>query len=129
MKKEYLEILDLPHYEPKHHPRMSLDARAAQFSPFAALTGFDDELDEAARRTERESEIGESDAQEIDCMLHLLSEKKREAAFTMFVPDAKKEGGSYRVVRGVIKRIDTVGKTVILQDGTTLPMAQLKKIE
>ena len=129
MKQEYLDIIDLPHFEPKRHPRMSRENRAAQFSPFAALTGFEAELDEAARLTETENEVGEFDAQEMDWTLRELAEKPREATFTMFVPDAKKEGGSYRVVRGTVKRVDPVMRTVTLEGGIVLNMAQMRDIE
>ena len=129
MKQEYLAVIDLPHFEPKRHPRMSRENRAAQFSPFAALTGFEAELDEAARQTETENEVGEFDAQEMDRTLRELAEKPREATFTMFVPDAKKEGGSYRMVRGMVKRVDPVTQTVTLEGGTVLRMEHIRNIQ
>ncbi len=108
---KYDDIIDFPHPEPRTRPRMSMHARAAQFAPFAAVHGHDTAVAEAERLTDRRIELDECEMARIDSALQLLQERIGEqptASITYFVPDERKEGGSYRTVTGTVKRIDTV---------------------
>ena len=94
---------------------MSMLDRAAQFSPFAALTGYGDAIDEAARVTEAQIELDDSERQEIDRVLREAYETGSPVEITHFVPDERKAGGAYVVTAGVIKAIDPVNCVVELQ--------------
>ena len=97
----YEDILHLPHPTSKKHPRMSMEERAAQFSPFAALTGFGGVIQETGRLTDRRVELGESDRAELERTLNFLDSQEEEhplVQVTYFLPDERKEGGSYVTV-------------------------------
>lgn len=113
--KSYDDIINLPHHVSKKHPQMSMLDRAAQFSPFAALTGYGDAIDEAARVTEAQIELDDSERQEIDRVLREAYETGSPVEVTHFVPDERKAGGAYVVTAGVIKAIDPVSRVVELQ--------------
>lgn len=110
------------HSRPKsNHPKMSMHDRAAQFSPFAALTGHNDAINETARRVERKIELSEEKREELGRKTDLILENPdSEIEFVYFVPDKKKEGGSYVTVRGVVKNIDTIERKITLTDGTAI---------
>ena len=102
--RDYSDIIDLPHHQSRVHPRMSLLNRAAQFAPFAALTGYGDAIDEAARMTDRRVELSEAEQQELNAKLKRLGARlPAQAEITYFVPDARKNGGQY-VTRSVTVR-------------------------
>lgn len=129
---EYADILHLPHRESPNHPRMSLHDRAAQFSPFAALTGYEAAVEETARLTEARLEMSEDKKQMLDEKLRLLletSDRPVSVCITYFVPDAHKAGGAYVTVTGRIREIDAFGKSLILTDQRTIPLADLWEIE
>ena len=111
----YDDIINLPHHVSKKHPRMSMLDRAAQFSPFAALTGYGDAIDEAARVTEAQIELDDNELQEIDRILREVYETGSPVEVTHFVPDERKAGGAYVVTAGVIKAIDPVSRVVEFQ--------------
>ncbi len=118
-RKIYADIIDLPHHESQKHPHMSLYDRAAQFSPFAALTGYEDMVAEEARETKTKSDLMESDAEDIDRKLAAISDQLSRgihpvAEITYFVPDDKKSGGEYVTVKEEIKRIDAAFRKLIL---------------
>lgn len=113
--KNYDDIINLPHHVSKKHPQMSMLDRAAQFSPFAALTGYGDAIDEAARVTEAHIELDDSERQEIDRILREVYETGSPVEVTHFVPDERKAGGAYVVTAGVIKAIDPVSRVVEFQ--------------
>ena len=113
--KNYDDIINLPHHVSKKHPQMSMLDWAAQFSPFAALTGYGDAIDEAARVTEAQIELDDSERQEIDRVLREAYETGSPVEVTHFIPDERKAGGAYVVTAGVIKAIDPVNRTVELQ--------------
>ena len=113
--KNYDDIINLPHHVSKKHPQMSMLDRAAQFSPFAALTGYGDAIDEAARVTEAQIELDDSERQEIDRILREVYETGSPVEVTHFVPDERKAGGAYVVTAGVIKAIDPVSRVVEFQ--------------
>ena len=113
--KNYDDIINLPHHVSKKHPQMSMLDRAAQFSPFAALTGYGDAIDEAARVTEAQIELDDNELQEIDRILREVYETGSPVEVTHFVPDERKAGGAYVVTAGVIKAIDPVSCVVEFQ--------------
>ena len=121
MTGPYDDIIDLSRPVSKKHPPMPMSKRAAQFLPFAALTGFEGEIAEAARLTESVPELGEDALLALDEQLSLLRQRLREepeVTITRFVPDEKKAGGRYETLRGCVRRLNEVERTMILADGT-----------
>ena len=119
MNDKYKDMLFLPHPDSSRHPRMPLQDRAAQFSPFAALTGYDDALKETARLTEHFAELDEDKKQEIDRQLFYLQQHQKEhpkIKITYFVPDPRKEGGSYTVREGSVKKMDENERCLWIED-------------
>lgn len=117
----YSDIIDLPHHKSDKHPHMSLYDRAAQFAPFAALSGYDDMVREEARYTEKREQLSESQADNMNRKLsviqtELVAGRHPELTFLIFIPDKCKEGGSYRSISGRVKRIDFVRRRAILYD-------------
>lgn len=130
--RNYDDILELPHHVSKIHPQMSLADRAAQFSPFAALTGHEEAILETARLTEEFIELDEGRKEQINEKLQYLRENQAgrpEIAVTYFQKDTRKSGGAYVTVRGQVKRIDEHECQVILTDGTGIAMEQIFSIE
>lgn len=132
---KYDDIIHLPHPVSTVHPQMSLMDRAAQFSPFAALTGHEAAIRETERLTDEWVELDENRKEQLDERLRMirkyLSGRKDEQGshgeyplpeirFTYFQPDGKKSGGAYVSVSGRVKKIDEYGHYVILEDGTAL---------
>ena len=101
---------------------MSLADRAAQFSPFAALTGYDDLITESARWTMERPELDESEKERLGRRLRYLFESGAEASFLRFVPDGSKPGGAYCTEHGILVRYDGIGRTVTLDSGLTIPV-------
>ena len=128
----YDDIIDLPHHVSETHPPMSRADRAAQFSPFAALTGYDAAVRETARVTERRIELDEGVKAELNarlnCILEHLSEHP-QVSITYFMPDEKKSGGAYRTVTGAVRKLDSFAKTLTLVDGTVVPMEEMIHVE
>jgi hypothetical protein len=128
----YDDIIHLPHPTSKKHPRMSMAERAAQFSPFAALTGFDGVIRETGRLTDQRVELGESDREELERRLNYLDAQEREhplVQVTYFLPDEKKEGGAYVTSQGRLKRIDPVEGGLLLEGGGWIPIGEIVWIE
>lgn len=118
--RRYDDLLNLPHHVSVVHPHMSLYDRAAQFAPFKALTGYEDDVAETARLTDDRMELDEERIEQLDVRLQLLEERLAEApvvSLTFFVPDECKDGGSYETVSGIVKKIDTVRRVIVLRDG------------
>lgn len=116
----YADIIDLPHWESPTRPKMNLYNRAAQFSPFAALSGYDDIIQEEARITGTWIEPGESLKEQIDRKLNLIAEAiasrhKPAVRIKYFIPDMKKDGGEYITEEGTVRKIDPVSQRLILQ--------------
>lgn len=112
----YDDMLDLPHYQSAARPHMSMVNRAAQFSPFAALTGYEDEVRETARLTCKKAELSDPEKERLNQTLRFLSDhpdKHPTVSITHFIPDSKKAGGNYRTDTGIVKRIDPVQKKVV----------------
>lgn len=128
---KYDDIINLPHHVSARHPQMSLADRAAQFSPFAALTGHNAAIRETARLTEEFAELDEGRKAEMDEQLQLIKEnqsQKPEIEVTYFQPDLTKNGGAYMTFRGRVKRVDEYNRRIIFTDGTALPMETLFSI-
>ena len=128
----YEDILHLPHHVSKDRPHMSMLDRAAQFSPFAALTGFDDEIRETARLTETKTELSEEGKARIDRELRYLNlhvDEEPEADVTYFVRDRRKSGGCYVTETVSLKKIDPVRMALILTDGRRIPIEDLFSLE
>lgn len=122
-REQYGDIIDREHYVDPNHPPMARLNRAAQFSPFAALTGYEDLIDEAARHTEEWAEPDDSAKEEIARRLNvLLAAAPAEVTVTWFVPDGKKSGGAYRTVAGKIRRYSETGKRLYLDSGEAIPL-------
>lgn len=124
----YGEIINLPHHEPTTRPRMPRLNRAASFSPFAALTGHDALINEAARLTERRIELADSAIEEINAKLQLavgLSDSGFETTVTYFLPDDKKEGGAVLEHTGRIKKVDELERLLVFTDGTKIPIGEI----
>ena len=128
----YDDIIDLPHHVSETHPPMSRADRAAQFSPFAALTGYDAAVRETDRVTERRIELDEGVKAELNARLNCILEHLPEhpqVSITYFVPDKKKSGGAYRTVTGAVRKLDSFAKTLTLVDGTVVPMEEMVHVE
>ena len=119
-KIKYGDIIDHEHHTSPRHPRMSRLNRAAQFSPFAALTGYDELITEAARETQSRISLDEDRKSELNEKLVYLLGRGRElcADFRVFVPDSRKDGGEYAVIRGRIAGYNEIGRSIHLEGGT-----------
>ena len=129
---KYDDIIDLPHHVSERHPRMPMLDRAAQFSPFAALTGYDAAIIETARLTDQKRELTEEQKQEISKGLRELRERiKNDPAVTVtfFQPDGRKSGGAYRTVTGEAKKVDAYLGVLLLTDGTVIPFDSILSLE
>lgn len=128
----YDDIINLPHHVSPNRRRMSNVERGAQFSPFAALTGYEAAVEEAARLTDGKKELTEEMKAIIDAKIQAISEHpdaEPQVTITYFRPDERKEGGAYVRVTGAVKEIDRIGKTIVLTDKTRIPMEQIREIE
>jgi YolD-like protein. len=129
---KYDDIINLPHHESAKHPKMPALDRAAQFLPFAALTGHNAAILETARLTNSRIELDETRKEELDEHLQLIKEqlaRKPQVCITYFVPDAKKEGGAYFTITGAIGKIEENRHQVIMENGTVIPMKDIYEIE
>ncbi len=129
---KYDDIINLPHPTSQKRPRMSVQDRAAQFSPFAALTGYDAAIRETARLTEERIELNEYEQAVLDQRITLLQEHLKdlpEVTITYFQPDERKEGGKYRSLTGVVKKIDPYERQIILADQSRIPIESILNLE
>lgn len=128
MTDPYSDIIRLPHPEPKRRKRMSMIDRAAQFSPFAALTGYDAVIRESGRLTEREVELAADGKAMLDEKLRALADRLEEqpqVSLCCFVPDERKTGGAYVTVCGRVKRLDSQNQQILMEDGTVIPFGRI----
>lgn len=126
---EYDDIIDLPRPKSKHEP-MPMSDRAAQFSPFAALTGYGDAIDETARLTDARIELSEEERAELDYkQQYLATLDSPTVTVTYFVPDERKTGGAYVTHTGVLKRVDEVERMVVFNDGLRVPLDEVMDIK
>lgn len=132
MKDDYSDIINLPHPVSKRHPQMPMINRAAQFAPFAALTGYEAAIDETARLTDDKAELDEENQGHINEKLKLLRDNlaaKPEITVVYFQPDDRKSGGSYVTHTGIVKKIDDFSHLLFMEDGTMIHMGQLMELE
>ena len=126
--EKYDDIINLPHHISKKYPQMSIENRAAQFAPFAALTGYDEEVKETARLTKERIDLNEEVKEKLDMKIQMIKEKftqRPTITFTYFVKDSKKEGGKYVDVTGIVKKIDEYKGLIILEDKTQIPISEI----
>lgn len=128
----YEDIINLPHHVSTKRPQMSMLDRAAQFSPFAALTGYNAAIKETGRLTDEKIEMDEESLNMLNMKFQLLVEAlddEHEVSFTYFKPDETKAGGAYVTATGIVKKIDYYGRLITMKDGTKIPMDDVSSIE
>lgn len=127
---EYDDIINMPHHTSSKHPQMDLYDRAAQFSPFAALTGFESAIEETGRITDMRIELSEDEKAVLDVRFReiresLSSGERLLVALTYFQADALKEGGAYVTVTGRVKKIDEDARKIMFEDRTSVAMDEV----
>ncbi len=131
MDEKYKKIISLPHHVSETRAHMPMIDRAAQFSPFAALTGHDAALNETARLTDTFIEPDEDEKQMLDAKIHIIMDcigDKPEISIVYFVPDEKKDGGAYMSACGYVKKIDFIKREITMDDGKIIPADCVKEI-
>lgn len=126
----YTDIINLKR-PVSNHNHLSIESRASQFSPFAALTGYDSEVKETARITDKRIDIDDGLREMLNAKLNYLNDHIKEnpnISITYFVKDPKKEGGKYLTKQGIIKRIDTVNEIIKFNDNTSISMNDIINI-
>lgn len=132
MNGKYDEIMGLPHHISKTRPQMPMSDRAAQFAPFAALTGYDAAIKETGRLTDERIELDVEALSALDMKYQLLMEALDEApevTITYFQPDERKAGGKYLTATGAVKKVDDFERRITMQDGTKIPMDDILSID
>lgn len=130
---KYDDIINLPHHQSERHSHMSMLDRAAQFSPFAALTGFEAEIQEEARLTDAFIQLSDNSLEEINLAYQRLEEhyQKGEKVYveiTFFSPDQNKQGGAYNRVEGLVKKIDEYERVIRLEGDITVSMDMITEL-
>ncbi len=128
---DYTDILTHPRHSLQHHIPMKEESRAAQFSAFAALTGYDEEISETARLTDSRDALAEDDLAELDAAFrHLLEAAPEHPRVTLvyFLPDARKNGGCYTAYTGCFRHFDAAARILKFTDGKEIPMQAVSRI-
>ena len=131
IKTPYDDIIRLPDHVSRNHPQMSMLDRAAQFAPFAALPGYEAAVGETARLTAERRELSSQEAEELNRRLAVLISHlpdRPEATIEYFVPDDRKAGGAYVTVTGRVRHISVPEKTLIMEDGTVIPIEDVDSV-
>ena len=129
---KYNEIMSLPHHVSKTHPQMPMSDRAAQFSPFAALTGYDSAIRETGRLTDERIELDEEALMALNMRYQLLMDSLKESPevrITYFKPDERKSGGAFLTVSGIVKKVDDYERMITMRDGVVIPLDDVLMIE
>lgn len=129
---KYDDIINLPHHVSSTRPHMSIEERAAQFSPFAALTGHEDAIKETARQTEREIILDENELEILDEKLKaILSDKSdnKNIKVVYYIPDENKNGGKYVECSGRVKKMDEYRHVLVMEDGTEINVGRIADIQ
>lgn len=132
MSGKYDDIINLPHHVSPTRPQMSRIDRAAQFSPFAALTGYEDAILETGRLTDARIEMTEDELDALNSKYQLLMDTistEVEVSITYFKPDDRKTGGAYLTERDVVKKVDTYNRRILMRNGTCIPMDDIFDID
>ena len=130
-EEKYKDIIDLPHHTSPTRPRMSREARAAQFGSFDALAGYGAAVAEAARITETERELTDDEKVLIDEILGSITQREGERVTVIvsyFRPDDRKAGGAYVTVEGEVKELDVYERCLVLTDGTHIPIDRMRSL-
>ena len=130
--EQYKDIIDIPHHVSKKRPQMPMSDRAAQFAPFAALTGYDAAIKETGRLTDERIELDEEALTALDMKYQLLMDAfddAPEVTITYFQADERKAGGKYVSAVGAVKKIDDFERRITMQDGAKIPMDDVLSIE
>lgn len=130
-KDNYEDIINLPHYEPKYHKRMSIAKRAAQFAPFSALTGYDEEIKLSSKLVDKKIELTEEEKLFLNDKIQILIENikdKPEITITYFIKDDKKIGGEYINKTSNINKIDISKNIILLRDKTIISIDDIINI-
>lgn len=128
---KYDDIINMPRHISKKHPQMSLEMRSAQFAPFAALTGYDEQIEEISRITCQKKELNEEIKEIINKKLQIIQEKintRPEIKVTYFIQDLKKNGGQYATITGNVRKIDKNKQLIILEDKKTITISDIVEI-
>ncbi len=138
--EKYADIINLPHHQSATRPHMPVEDRAAQFSPFAALTGYEDAVKETARITDERIELDEYSKEAVNVQLNKLKmqlqeqlqnsdkSENRQVAVTYFVPDERKAGGAYVTVTGVVRKLKEYEQLIVMSDGIEIPISEITEI-
>ena len=129
---KYADIIDHPHHVSKTRPQMAISDRAAQFSPFAALTGYDAAIEETGRLTDSFIELDENRKSILNEKLQSIVKNIEElpkVTITYFKPDEKKEGGIYVDITGFVKKIDDYEHCVVMKDRTKIKIETIYNIQ
>lgn len=129
---KYDDIINLPHHVSATRPHMAAIDRAAQFAPFAALTGYEGAVKETARLTDERIELDEYAQGALSDRLQIITDRMKEhpkIAITYFQPDAKKKGGAYIIAAGTVKKIDEYERVIVMTDATVIPIDEIISIE
>lgn len=132
LKNKYDDIMNLPHHVSKTRPQMPMADRAAQFAPFAALTGYDSVIRETGRRTEEKIDLGEDALAALNRRyFHLAASlsQRPNIEITYFRPDEKKAGGAYVTAAGIVAKADAANRRLTLEDGTVIPLDDVLSLE
>lgn len=127
--ERYGDIISMPHHISKKRPRMAMEERGAQFSPFAALTGYGEAIKETARLTEVRPELTEAAKAELNTALNLAMESGCAVSVTCFEADERKQGGKLVTVSGRIRQADSCRGVILMEDGLVLPAEDILRIE
>ena len=129
MSGQYEDIINLPHHVSATRPQMSMLDRAAQFSPFAALTGYDAAIKETGRLTDEKIEMDEEALNILNMKFQILVDSLDDEPEVTFKPDERKAGGAYIEVTGTVKKVDDFERLIVMQNGTKMPMDDILNIE
>ena len=132
MNNRYDEIINLPHHVSKTRPQMPMSDRAAQFSPFAALAGYDSAIKETGRLTDEKIELDEESLTALNVRYQMLMDvlaEGPEVRITYFKPDEKKAGGAHMTITGAVRKIDDFEQMITMWDGTRIPMGDVLSLE
>ena len=132
MTEDYSDIINLPHHVSHNHPQMPMEARAAQFAPFAALTGYDAVIHETARQTDKQVELEEYDNERLNRIFSELMDSLEEhpvVTVSYFKPDEHKAGGAYVTVTGQLKKVDTYEQLMVMENGTAIPIGNIMDLQ
>lgn len=130
--RDYSDIINIPYRKSLRKQRMTNIERAAQFSSFAALTGYEDAVEETARLTDTMHELSDTVIEELNRKLQIINkymEKCPQISVTYFVPDERKSGGSYQTIKGTVIKIDNYTKDIVMNNGEHIPIDTVMNID